>query len=362
MSAIQQISAGEYEQVLIVQERETELISITAVHNTVLGPALGGLRMRPYGSLEEALSDVLNLARAMTYKNSLCGCNLGGGKSVIIADSDHTHMREERLMAYGRFVQSLGGAYITAEDMGTSVEDMSVIMRTCDYVTGRDPAVGGGGDPSSHTARGVFEGMRACLERAFGSSDFTGRHIAIQGVGSVGYYLVKLLAEAGAKLTVSDTEEDRISLVSSEFTVQTADVDQIIRTECDIFSPCAVGGTINPRTAEELNCKIVAGAANNQIEGDDTERSLASRGIMYAPDFAINAGGVIMCGDELESDGYSLERVTKRVVNIYHTVGKILDEAKLRNELPGTVAVDQAIRRIMETREKRSAATTSSKK
>ena len=351
MSAIEQISTSEYEQVLIVQERKTGLVSITVVHDTTLGPALGGLRIREYLSLEEALSDVLDLARAMTYKNSLCGCNLGGGKSVIVGSGNLREGREELLLSYGRFVQSLGGAYITAEDMGTSVEDMSVIMKTCDYVTGRDPALGGGGDPSLHTARGVFEGMKACLEHVFGSADFSGRHVAIQGVGNVGSYLARLLAEAGARLTIADVHEKQLRSVSQECAAEVVGVDDIVDVECDVICPCAVGGTITSRAAKRLKCKIVAGAANNQLDNPETEQILTEHGIVYAPDFAINAGGVIMCGDELEAGGYSLERVTERVVNIYDTISEILDEADSRGKLAGKVAMERAMRRIYEVRE-----------
>jgi leucine dehydrogenase len=227
---------------------------------------------------------------------------------------------------------------------------MEAVLKVCDYVTGRDPSKGGAGDPSPHTAKGVFEGMRACLEARFGSPSFDGRRIAIQGVGSVGCYLMRHLLEAGADVTITDTREDKVAEIVGEFGVRAVSLDEIYSVECDIFAPCAIGAIINDATVGQLNCSIIAGAANNQLVTDEIEEELKRREILYAPDFAINAGGVIMCADELEPDGYSAARVEERVDRIYDTVAKILSTAKRNDSLAGGVAIQLATERIEEAR------------
>lgn len=350
MTPLNEISERKHEQVVFFHDHDLDLRAIIAVHDTTLGPSLGGCRMRAYASLDEALSDVLRLSEAMTYKNSLCGINIGGGKSVILRDGATKEKRSEILSCFARWVESLGGKYITAEDMGTSVSDMSTIFKSCRFVTGKDPQEGGGGDPSPYTALGIFEGTRACLERAFGSGDYRGRHFAVQGVGHVGSQLVPYLAKAGAEITISDINETHIRMITEQWKVKVVSPGEITRVSCDVFSPCAAGGTINAQTVNELQCKIVAGAANNQIDEPHTERQLAKRGILYAPDFAINAGGVILCASELEPGGYSDAWVRKMVLPIYHTVGKIFDEARRTGELPGAIAVRLAKERIEKAR------------
>lgn len=341
-SVLTEISKRKHEKVVFIQDREAGLTAVIAVHDTTLGPALGGCRMRDYQSLDEALLDALKLSEGMTFKNSLAGLSIGGGKAVIIGDRAMKEGREKLFEAYGRHVNQLGGAYITAEDMGTTVEDMTVIERSTKFVAGR---ADGSGDPSPHTAHGVFSGMRACMERAFGSDDFKGKHIAIQGVGNVGHHLGQMLVEAGARLTVADTREDVLKSVAKELNAEIATVNDIAAVKCDVFAPCAIGGTVNPQTVGKLNCKVVAGAANNQISGDVTERILIDRGILYAPDFAINAGGVISVAEELEKTP-SVTRARERTTNIYTTIGQILDRAKTTGELPGSVAVKLAMERI----------------
>lgn len=352
MSILREIVSRKHEQVTFFQDPASGMLAIIAVHDTTLGPSLGGCRMKEYESLDDALFDALKLSEAMTYKNSLAGLNIGGGKSVIFANSGAVQGsdRERLFAAFGRAVASLNGRYITAEDMGTSVKDMSFILKHTEHVSGRDPLIGGGGDPSPHTAQGVFDGIRGCLERMHNSGDFKGRHIAIQGVGHVGRHLAELLAKAGAQLTVADVNEGNLSEVVREYGAKAVGVHEILTTECDIFAPCAVGGTINPQTVDLLRCRAVAGAANNQIAGDKTEERLINRGIMYAPDFAINAGGVILCADELEPGGVSFQRVKERVSRIYGTVCKIIDEARMTGELPGRVAVRLAKERIEKAR------------
>ncbi len=351
MSVLQELVEREHENVAFFRDYRTGLVSIIAVHSTVLGPSLGGCRMRAYASVDEALGDVLKLSEAMTFKNSLAGLNLGGGKSVIIADGALKEGRGDLFRTYGKWVKSLNGSYIAAEDMGTSVDDMNYVLEECDFVAGRDPKNGGGGDPSPYTALGVFDGIRASLERAFGSGDFKGRHVAIQGVGHVGHNLAKLLAKAGAQLTITDTRDKVLATVCEEVGGKAVPLDAITSVECDVFAPCAVGGTVNIETIGKLKCKIVAGAANNQIAGgSDTEKKLIARGILYAPDFAINAGGVILCAGDLEPGGFKESWVMERVSRIYGTVGRILDEAKKTGELPGSVAVRLAKERIDKAR------------
>lgn len=346
MSLLDQIREHEHEQVSFFYDHAQKVTCIIAIHSTVIGPSLGGCRMRKYATLDDALFDVLRLSEAMTYKNSLCGIKHGGGKSVIIADHHLSDGRDELFRTFGTWVDSLGGRYITAEDMGTSVADMSRISKACPHVAGTDPDRGGGGDPSPFTAHGVFAGMQACAERVFGSKDLTKKKIAIQGVGHVGMHLTEILRGAGADLIVSDTNEEALRTARDKFGAAVAGVNDIIATECDIFSPCAVGGTINADSVGRLRCRVVAGAANNQILGEGVEEKLRERNIAYAPDFAINAGGVILCADEFEEGGYTYTRVMQRVSRIYHTVGKILDEAKSTGALTGAVAVRLARERI----------------
>jgi len=345
------ISHG-HEQVAWRQDPASGTLFIAAIHNTILGPALGGCRMHNYATTEEALLDVLRLSEGMTYKNALAGLHLGGGKSVIVADRALEKGRNRLFESFGRFVQSLDGRYYTAEDVGTTVSDMNDVLHTCQFVAGRDPKVGGGGDPSPYTAFGVFHGIRACLERVFGSDDMRGRTVAVQGVGHVGRALVERLIEAGAKVIIADKRKEVEAEVAAAFKVPACSVDQLLESECDVFAPCALGGVLNNSSVEKLRCKIVAGAANNQVLGEGVEARLAARSILYAPDFAINAGGVILCADELEPGGFTQSRVLERVAKIYHTIGRILDQSKASGENPGTVAVRLAQERIDRVRAK----------
>ena len=357
MSSLTQITSSSHEQVSIFTDASLGITAIIAVHSTVLGPSLGGCRIRDYPSLDDALTDALRLAEGMTYKNSLAGLHIGGGKSVIIAGRDRfdpvkdPQNRRALFLRFGEWVQSMGGRYISAEDMGTSVSDVETMSERTPFVTGRDPSGGqSGGNPSPYTARGVFGGITACLERRFGNADFAARRIAVQGVGAVGLRLVKLLTEAGAQVTVADTNVAQVNAAREQFGASIADLDQLYQTDCDVFSPCAIGATINARTIPRLRCSIIAGAANNQLETAGDELELRARGIIYAPDFAINAGGVIMCADEIETGGYTQSRVDERVARIGQTVGKILDEAQQTGGLAGAIAVQHAQGRIESVR------------
>ncbi|MCB0360973.1 MAG: leucine dehydrogenase, partial [Bdellovibrionales bacterium] len=296
-----------------------------------------------------ALRDVLNLSEGMTYKNSLAGLNIGGGKSVIVGDTREFEgdAREALLEVFGRAVDTFDGRYYTAEDIGTSVSDMEIILRSTRFVVGGDLSHGGAGDPSPHTARGVFDGIRACLERVFDSDSLEGRHVAVQGIGHVGFYLVERLAKAGARLTITDTKEERVQEICKQFGASAVGLNDIYDVSCDVFAPCAVGGIINEQTVPRLNCKIVAGAANNQLRTPEAGELLAKRGIIYAPDFAINAGGVIMVSKELKESGVSDDaKVEAALARIYRTVGDIIDQSKQTGELTGAVALRLAKERI----------------
>ncbi|HEX2090659.1 MAG TPA: Glu/Leu/Phe/Val dehydrogenase [Actinomycetota bacterium] len=318
---------GQYEQVVFFHDPPTGLRAIVAIHSTTLGPALGGTRFYPFGSEEEALRDVLRLARGMTYKAAAAGLDLGGGKGVIIGDPKRIK-NEELLRAYGRFIDTLGGRYITAEDIGTDRDDMDVIRRETRYVTGVAPELGGSGDPSPVTAYGVFLGLKACVQEAWQEHTLEGRRVAVQGVGKVGYHLVKHLVEAGASVVVSDVDVDAVGKAVRDFGVDTAEPEKIHAEECDIFAPCAMGGVIRDDTIPNLRCRVVAGAANNQLERLEHGEALATAGILYAPDYVINAGGLINVADELQ--GYNETRARARVQSIYRTLREIFRMARDR--------------------------------
>jgi leucine dehydrogenase len=326
VSVFQQLD-GQYEEVAFFHDPPTGLRAIVAIHSTILGPALGGTRFYPFGSEDEALRDVLRLARGMTYKAAAAGLDLGGGKAVIIGDPKRIKT-EELLRAYGRFIDTLGGRYITAEDIGTDRDDMGIIRRETRYVTGVAPEIGGSGDPSPVTAYGVFLGLKACVEEAWQQHTLQGRRVAVQGVGKVGYHLVKHLVEAGASVVVSDVDVDAVGRAVRDFGVDTAEPEKIHAEECDIFAPCAMGGVIRDDTLPNLRCRVVAGAANNQLERPEHGEALASAGILYAPDYVINAGGLINVADELQ--GYNETRAKARVQTIYRTLREIFRMARDR--------------------------------
>ena len=304
-----------HEQVVFGNDPDTGLRCIIAIYSTALGPALGGTRFYPYASEEQALVDVLRLSKGMAYKAACAGLDLGGGKAVIIGDPA-TDKSEALLRAYGRVVESLGGRYVTACDVGTYPADLALVARETRWATGTDVVEGGSGDSSVLTAYGVYLGIKASLQQVFGSDDVTGRHIAIQGVGKVGMKVAEHLASEHARLTVSDVSEAATSLAAERFGADVVSADKIHAVDADVFSPNALGGVINDQTLRELQCRIVAGGANNQLLEDRHADSLADAGILYAPDYVINAGGVIQVGDELHRDGYSAERARARTEQI----------------------------------------------
>lgn len=312
-----------HEQVSFHSDPDSGLKAIIAIHSTVLGPSLGGVRMWPYASEAEALRDVLRLSRGMSYKSSIAGMNLGGGKAVIIGDS-RTGKSEALFRAFGRFVDGLAGRYITAEDVGMEEQNMVWIRKETRHVTGVPMAMGGSGDPSPKTAYGVYMGMKACAQSAYGSDSLTGKRVAIQGAGHVASYLAESLAKEGALLTVSDLYPDKAVALAERTGAQVVDADRILGTDVDILSPCALGGVLNAETIPMLRCDIIAGGANNLLDREDRDgEALRARGILYAPDFAINSGGVMNVGAEL--DGYDERAVMQRVSGIYDIILKVLD-------------------------------------
>jgi leucine dehydrogenase len=338
MSIFARMEEMDHEQIVFFSDPGSRLRAIVAIHDTTLGPALGGCRFWPYKNEEEALVDVLRLSRAMTYKAAAAGLNLGGGKAVIIGDP-RAIKSEELFRAYGSFIEGLGGRYITAEDVGTSVEDMEYVRMETRNVVGISRALGGSGDPSVVTAFGVMRGMEACLQFRFGSADFAGRTVAIQGLGHVGGELASLLSKAGAKLVVTDIDEKRVQQVAQQLGATAVSPDEIYGVECDIFAPCALGGSISDKTISRLRCPIVAGAANNQL-GDEQAHGdqLQKLGILYAPDFVINAGGLINVANEIQ--GYNREKALNEARGIYDILLRILQMAE-EQSIPTYVAANQ---------------------
>jgi len=340
------IKVAGFEQVVRFYNPDLDIVALVAIHSTSLGPALGGCRINKYDSETEALADVLRLAEGMSYKNSLCGINFGGGKSVIIAERDLEKNRTDLFAWFGECVQSLAGKYVTAEDMGTRVSDMNEVARHTSFVSGRPQEAGGGGDPSPYTALGVFEGIKACLSEVFGSDSLADKKIAIQGVGNVGFHLAQLLHDAGAKLFVSDVSVLRLNHAQEQFGATVVPIGEIQDIECDVFAPCARGGVVTKQNVSKLRCKIIAGGANNVFFEPELERVVADRGILYAPDFAINPGGVILCASEFEPSGYTDKWVRERVLAVRQTIARIFLESRKRGKLPREVALELAQERI----------------
>jgi valine dehydrogenase (NAD+) len=337
--------ASGHEQVVYCHDEPTGLKAIIAVYSTALGPALGGTRFYPYTSEQDALEDVLNLSRGMAYKAALAGLDLGGGKAVIIGDP--TQLKTEALLrAYGRFVQSLNGRYYTACDVGTNSADMDHIARECSYVTGRTVAHGGAGDSSVLTAYGVFQGMRAAAERVWGAPTLHGRTVGVAGVGKVGRHLVRHLVEDGATVVVTDVDQAAVAAVQAEHVDvrSVADADALVASALDVYAPCALGGALTDEVVGQLSAKIVCGAANNQLAHDGIEKQLQDRGVLYAPDYMVNAGGLIQVADELE--GFSFERAQQRAEKIFDTTARVFDLAEA-DGVPPAVAADRLAERRM---------------
>jgi len=338
---IAQMSKYNHEQLLFCNDNATGLKAIIAVHNTILGPALGGTRMWPYATETEALTDVLRLSRGMTYKNSISGLNLGGGKAVIIGD--HRTMKSEALFRrFGKFVESLAGKYITAEDVGISPIDMTYVNMETNNVVGLP---GRSGDPSPVTAYGTFMGMKACAKAQFGSDNLAGKTVAVQGVGHVGEYLVKYLTEENANVVITDINQEALSRISKEYGATVVGLDEIYDIDMDIYAPCALGATVNDNTLGRLKCSIIAGAANNQLQNEDIHGKIVmEKGIIYAPDFALNAGGVINCYSEVK--GLSPEWAMDKAEAIYTTIHNIVTRSSSENVPTYKIANKMAEERI----------------
>jgi len=334
MKLFDTIAAMGHEQLVICNDTSAGYRGIIAVHSTTLGPALGGTRFWNYASDEEAIVDALRLARGMTYKNAVAGLNLGGGKSVIIGNNKTTD-REMIFRAHGRFVESLGGRYITAEDVGTSTADMDYVHMETKNVSG---LAGRSGDPSPVTAHGVFRAIQASAKERWGSDDLSGRTVSVQGCGHVGYFLAKELHEAGATLVVTDIDGDRVKQVVSEFGARAVAPDDIYGVQADIFAPCALGGIINDKTIPQLKVEIVSGAANNVLLEERHGEVLDEKGILYAPDYVANAGGVINVYSELA--GWSSARAFRKADEIYDTILRVFRIAKT-DKVPTYVAADR---------------------
>ncbi len=340
-------SAGEadHEQVVFCQDTPTGLRAIIGIYSTALGPGLGGTRFYPYASEAEALTDVLRLSKAMAYKNALAGLDHGGGKAVIIGDPAQVKT-EALLRAYGRFVSSLGGRYITACDVGTRSEDMDIIARECRFVTGRTTAHGGAGDSSVLTALGVLFGMQAAAEHAWGSPSLRGRMVGVEGVGKVGHRLVDHLAEADARVAICDVNAEATEAVRArhpEVRVVPG-IEALLAEDLDILAPCALGGTLTEQVARGLTARIVCGGANNQLAHHGVEKLLADRGVIYAPDYVVNAGGVIQVADEL--GGFNFERARVATEQILTTTARVLSVAD-SDGVPPSVAADRLAERRM---------------
>ncbi len=345
MGVFEAIGTETHEEVLFGVDHESGLRAIIAIHNTSLGPALGGTRFYPYPDEDAALRDVLRLSKGMTLKSAAAGLDFGGGKAVIIGNPGE--IRSERLIrAYGRLIDSLGGRYITAEDVGTTVDDMVLISRETPWVSGLPFALGGSGDPSPATAHGVMAALRAVGERVWGSPDVAGRRIAVQGIGKVGMDVVRLATEAGATTVVTDINSEALAFAAETYGSEIVGNEEIYDVACDVFSPCALGATLNEQTIPRLRCPAIAGSANNQLATDADMDRIADRGILYAPDFVVNAGGVINIA--AEAGGYSKDRAAVMVDRIYDNLTAVFDTADRDGVNTDVAATRFAQRRIDE--------------
>ena len=341
-----QISEYNHEQVVFCNDPETGLKAIIAIHNTVLGPAAGGTRMWAYANEADALRDVLRLSRGMTFKNAISGLNIGGGKAVIIGDA-RKDKSEGLFRSFGKFVKNLNGKYITAEDVGVGTQDMEYIAMETKYVAGKPKSLGGSGDPSPVTAYGVYVGMKAAAKKVYGSDSLAGKKIAVQGVGHVGEHIVAHLAKEGAKIFISDIYDDILKNVATKYGAEVVDKDKIYDLDIDIYAPCALGATINDDTLSRLKCKIIAGAANNQLKDEKIHGDAClAKGIAYVPDFLINAGGIMNVYCEISMPVYNQERAYEQAEKIYQYTENIFQVAEKENINTQEAAMRIAMQRI----------------
>ena len=342
-SIFSQLEDCGHKKVVYCSDPDTGLKAIIAIHNTILGPALGGVRMWTYKTENEALADVLRLSRSMTYKAAISGLNLGGGCAVIIGDS-RKEKTEALMRKFGRFVKNLNGEFIAGEDVGTNLRDMEYIRMETEHVAGLPETIGGSGDPAPIAAMGVFMGIKASVKEVFGTDSLTGKSVIVQGIGHVGENLVKLLRDENVKVYISDINEDKTRQVSKKYGAEAISNNSIFDIDADIYSPCALGGTINTQTINKLKCGIIAGSANNQLEDEEIHgQLLLDKGIIFAPDYVINAGGVINCYSELM--GFSKKRSLQLTENIYEATRNVLRLSKAEN-----ISTIQAANKIVEKR------------
>lgn len=335
---LSQMTLFNHEQIVFCNDNNVGLKAIIGIHNTVLGPALGGTRMWNYASEQEALTDVLRLSRGMTYKSAVAGINLGGGKAVIIGDPKKIKT-EALLRSFGKFIDNLGGKYITAEDVSMNSKDMEIIHMETDYVTGLPESMGGSGDPSPVTAMGVWMGMKASAKKVYGKDALSGKKVIVQGLGNVGKHLIEYLAKEGAELFVFDIDEEKVKNISQHFKVKVLSKEELYSVDADIYAPCALGATVNTETLEQLKVKIICGSANNQLANEEIHgKMVEEKGFLYAPDFVVNAGGIINVYYELE--GYNRERALAHAERIYDTTMKIFEIAE-REKIPTYLAANR---------------------
>lgn len=329
MELFNKIEENSHEQVVFCSNKESGLKAIIAIHDTSLGPALGGTRMLNYSTADEALEDALRLSRGMTYKAAIAGLNFGGGKAVLIGDSDKDKT-ELLFRTFGKYIDGLAGRFITAEDIGTSVRDMEYVRMETKYVTGISKSIGGSGDPAPVTAYGVYIGMKACAKEKWGNDSLRGRKVAVQGAGNISRYLVEHLFNEGAEIFVTDVNEDKVKYLLESVKAHVVKPEEIYECEADIFSPNALGAVINEDTISKLKVEIIAGGANNQLKEEDKNgNQLMEKGILYAPDYVINSGGLINVANELE--GYRQDRAMKHAEDIYRIVSNVFELSKSEN-------------------------------
>ncbi|MBI5850387.1 MAG: Glu/Leu/Phe/Val dehydrogenase [Planctomycetes bacterium] len=352
---IHDLPVAGYERVVRARDPESGLHALVAIHDTTLGPSLGGMRMWPYASESEAMTDVLRLARGMTFKSAVAHTGLGGGKSVVIGDPKAVKS-EKLFLAMGRVVDSLGGRYITAEDVNIGIDDLEIVRRSTRWVSGLAREDGGSGNPSPYTAYGVYLGIRAACGRQFDNDELRSRHVAVQGVGAVGSALVERLVKAGARVTVADAREDRVRALAEKLGVATARVDEIVAVPCDVFAPCALGAVIDDRTIGTLRCKVIAGAANNVLHEPRHGRQLFERGVLYAPDYVINAGGIINVSAEFAAGGYVEAEALRRIERIPEALRQVWSISN-DEKIPASDAADRLAMNIVAEAKARPAAT-----
>ena len=339
-----QLSFDEHEQIVFCNDKDTGLKAIIGIHNSVMGPALGGTRMYNYANEWEALNDVLRLSRGMTFKAAITGLDIGGGKAVIIGDAK-TQKTPELMRKFGEFVHSLSGRYITAEDVGMETKDMDIVRDVTPYVTGISEERGGSGNPSPVTAYGVFMGMKAAAKQKFGSDNLSGKKVLVQGIGHVGETLVEYLTKEGAIVTIADINEEKLNEVSTKYHSEIYRGEDLYTADVDIYAPCAMGATLNDDTVRKIKAKVIAGAANNQLADENIHGAiLQERGILYAPDFLINAGGIINVYAELAH--YDKAEIMRKTENIYNTTLEIFDFAIANNITTHKAALTIAQNRI----------------